>query len=110
MSTGPVAVPYPAIDLEYNRDTVPEMPVTVTITPSARVELEAVPLVIRNRIVEVFHRLAQWPAVSGVRPLRGELHGSYRIRTGAWRVVFRVAADGKTILVWKIGNRGTIYD
>ena len=86
------------------------MAATVTITPAAKVELDAVPLVIRNRIVNVFERLTKWPAVSGAKPLRGNLHGSYRIRTGDYRVVFNVSSDGQKLTVWKIGNRGTVYD
>ena len=86
------------------------MAATVTITPAARAELEWAPLVIRNRINVVFGRLEKWPAVSGAKPLRGELHGSHRIRTGAYRIVFRVSPDGQNVIVWKIGNRGTVYD
>ncbi len=86
------------------------MAATVTITPAAKVELESAPLVIRNRINAGFERLGKWPAVSGVKPLRGDLQGSYRIRTGDYRVVFSVSADGQRLTVWKIGNRGTVYD
>lgn len=86
------------------------MAVTVTITAAAKLELETVPLVIRNRIVDVFERLGKWPAVSGAKPLRGNLHGSYRIRTGDYRIVFTVSQAGEKVTVWKIGNRGTIYD
>lgn len=86
------------------------MAATVTLTPAAKVELELVPLVIRNRITGVFERLGKWPAVSGAKPLRGDLRGSYRIRTGDYRVVFTVSPDGQKVTIWKIGNRGTIYD
>ncbi|HEY8749195.1 MAG TPA: type II toxin-antitoxin system RelE/ParE family toxin [Tepidisphaeraceae bacterium] len=86
------------------------MPATVTITPAATIEFESVPLVIRNRIIGVFERLAKWPAVSGAKPLRGDLQGSYRIRTGDYRIVFTVSPDGRIVTVWKIGNRGTVYD
>jgi len=79
-------------------------------TMAATIELEAVPLLIRHRIIGVFERLAKWPVVSGAKPLRGELHGSYRIRTGDYRVVFSVSPDGGTVTVWNIGNRGTVYD
>jgi mRNA-degrading endonuclease RelE of RelBE toxin-antitoxin system len=48
--------------------------------------------------------------VSGAKPLRGDLHGSYRIRTGDYRVVFTVSADGQTVVIWKIGYRGSIYE
>jgi mRNA-degrading endonuclease RelE of RelBE toxin-antitoxin system len=86
------------------------MGATVTITPAAKSELESVPVVIRNRINGVFERLARWPEVSGAKSLRGQLHGSHRIRTGDWRVVFTVSADGQRVTVWKIGYRGTVYD
>jgi mRNA interferase RelE/StbE len=86
------------------------MAATVTITPAAKLELESVPLVIRNRINDVFETLERWPAVSGVKALRGDLYGSYRIRTGDYRIVFTVSADGETVTIWKIGNRGTVYD
>jgi len=46
--------------------------------------------------------------VSGAKALRGNLAGNFRIRTGDYRVVFRVR--GETVIVWKIGYRGDIYD
>jgi len=46
--------------------------------------------------------------VSGVKALTGKLAGNFRIRTGDYRVVFRV--DGATVIVWKIGYRGDVYD
>jgi len=46
----------------------------------------------------------------GVKPLRSNLHGNYRIRTGDYRIAFSVSAAGDKVRVWKIGNRGTVYD
>jgi mRNA interferase RelE/StbE len=86
------------------------MAATVTITPAAKSELELVPLVIRNRINGIFERLESWPAVSGTKPLRGNLRGSYRIRTGDYRIVFIVSSDERHVKVWKIGYRGNVYD
>ena len=53
-------------------------------------------------------RLDQWPEVSGVKALRGELAGWYRVRTGDYRVRFRV--EGELVIVGKIGHRKDIYD
>jgi mRNA interferase RelE/StbE len=69
-----------------------------------------VPVRIQQRIAEIVERLAKWPEVSGAKPLRGNLHGNYRIRTGDYRVVFSVSADGTTVTIWKIGNRRGLYD
>lgn len=81
---------------------------SVIITPSAQREFRALPLPIQGRVREVFARLRNWPNVSGVKALRGNLAGNYRIRTGDYRVVFRV--QGSIVIVWKIGYRGDVYD
>jgi mRNA-degrading endonuclease RelE of RelBE toxin-antitoxin system len=89
---------------------------TVAITATARDEFNELPLPIQARVRAVFARLANWPAVSGAKPLRGNLKGSWHIRTGDYRVVFSVAEtkrDGKAehaVTVWKIGYRGDVYD
>lgn len=83
---------------------------TVAITEAAQIEFDALPVVIRGRMADVFARLADWPDVSGAKPLRGGLAGNYRIRTGAFRVVFRPSADGAVVTVWKFGHRGSVYD
>jgi mRNA-degrading endonuclease RelE of RelBE toxin-antitoxin system len=95
----------------------------VVLTELARKEFDALPVVIRIRVQSVLQRLADWPAVSGAKPLRGELAGNYRIRTGNYRIVFDVtshagiskrrggqASEEVTIRVWKIGHRGGVYD
>ena len=56
----------------------------------------------------VLERLARWPEVSGVKPLRGEMSGTYRIRTGDYRVAFRAHADVVTVL--RIGIRRDVYE
>ena len=45
-------------------------------------ELAKLPRAIRERIGKLFERLEGWPAVSGAKPLYGNLAGSYRLRTG----------------------------
>jgi hypothetical protein len=79
-------------------------------------------------------RLRRWPAVSGAKPLTGDLAGKYRLRTGDYRIRFRVettrilasdpAMDKKTkrsngkrpvtrrykIVIEKIGHRDEFYD
>jgi mRNA-degrading endonuclease RelE of RelBE toxin-antitoxin system len=81
---------------------------TVLITPAAQQEFQELPLPIQRRVRDVFARLRHWPNVSGVKALTGRLAGNFRIRTGDYRVVFRV--EGTTVIVWKIGYRGDVYD
>jgi mRNA interferase RelE/StbE len=81
---------------------------TVKLTTEASQQVNTLPQPIRRRLLEIYERLARWPDVSGAKPLRGNLAGNYRIRTGDYRIVF--AVKGGEVIIWKIGNRGGIYD
>jgi len=80
----------------------------VELTPDAIKQADRLPETILKRIRKVLDRLKSWPTVSGAKPLTGSLAGWYRIRTGDWRVRFRV--EGDNIIVDKIGHRRDFYD
>jgi mRNA interferase RelE/StbE len=80
----------------------------VLLTPEAQDEFEELPPTIRARVLKVFERLAQWPDVSGAKPLSGEWAGHHRIRTGDWRVLFRVVTP--RIIVVRIKHRSEVYE
>jgi mRNA interferase RelE/StbE len=80
----------------------------IPLTAEAGKQINSLPQPIRRRLLDIYDRLAKWAAVSGAKPLGGNLAGNYRIRTGDYRVIFRVEND--EIIIWKIGNRGGIYD
>jgi len=82
--------------------------VTVEFTAEAKRGLEDIPLVIRLRCSAIIERLRRWPNVSGAKPLRGELKGCFRIRTGDWRIVFR--PEGSLIWIVRIDNRKDVYE
>jgi mRNA-degrading endonuclease RelE of RelBE toxin-antitoxin system len=65
-------------------------------------------VVIRARALQIFERLASWPAVSGAKALSGAWAGHYRIRTGDWRVIFRVLTP--QIIVVRIKHRSEVYE
>ena len=77
------------------------------VTRAANEQFMRLPVTIRARVLSVYERLEAWPQVSGAKPLRGDLAGNYRIRTGDWRVVFRV--EGQNVVVWRIDNRKDVY-
>ena len=83
----------------------------VLITPEAQRQFGRLPRVIQGRVLKIFVRLKNWPDVSGAKPLSGGLAGHYRIRTGDYRVQFRVAETDDTVrvLVEKIGHRDGFY-
>ena len=82
--------------------------VTVTILGEARAQFLELPSPIQKRVRDVFARLTEWPEVSGVKPLRRELKGCFRVRVGDWRVLFR--PQGNTVTIFRIDNRRVVYE
>lgn len=80
----------------------------VELSPKALEQYRSLPGVIQKRVQKVLARLESWPAVSGVKVLSASLAGWYRIRTGDYRVRFRVLRDH--ICVDKIGHRKDVYE
>ena len=80
----------------------------VEITDEALEQLHGVPLGIVDRVNRGIENLARWPMVSGVKPLRHDWKGFYRLRRGDWRIIFRVKQDVVTIV--RIINRKDVYE
>jgi mRNA-degrading endonuclease RelE of RelBE toxin-antitoxin system len=81
--------------------------VRVVLAVEALDQYGALPTSIRSRVYGLFKRLEDWPKVSGVKALRGTLAGQYRMRTGDYRIQFRV--EGDHIVVGKVGHRDGFY-
>ncbi len=80
----------------------------IYIAPAAQKQFESLPLMIQARMEALFERLKRWPDVSGVKPLRGKLAGHYRMRTGDYRLQFKVV--GANIYIEQVGHRDGFYD
>jgi mRNA-degrading endonuclease RelE of RelBE toxin-antitoxin system len=81
---------------------------TVALETQAARQLLALPERIKARVQRVLARLGDWPEVSGAKPLRGDLAGHYRIRTGDYRLEFRVHGD--EVIVERMGHRDGFYE
>lgn len=81
---------------------------TVIITSDASEQFSELPRAIRPRVYKLYERLKAWPEVSGAKPLSGNLAGHYRLRTGDYRLQFRV--EGEEVIVEKIGHRDKFYE
>jgi mRNA-degrading endonuclease RelE of RelBE toxin-antitoxin system len=57
---------------------------------------------------KLLERLEKWPNVSGAKPLRGNLAGRYRLRSGDFRMQFRVVNN--VVIVEQIGHRDGFYE
>ncbi len=80
----------------------------VTLLYDAAQQLGDLPKPIKARVLELMIRLSDWPNVSGAKPLSGNLAGHYRLRTGDYRLQFRV--EQGNIQVEQIGHRDGFYD
>ncbi|MCC6123655.1 MAG: type II toxin-antitoxin system RelE/ParE family toxin [Pirellulales bacterium] len=80
----------------------------VRLTATAREQLEQLPKSIRARLYDLLERLEKWPNVSGAKPLRGNLSGRYRLRTGDFRMQFRVVEN--VVIIEQIGHRDGFYE
>lgn len=69
----------------------------VTYERDAAEQLGRLPNVVVARMEAIVRRLENWPAVSGAKPLRGDLAGHYRIRTG------------DEVIIERIGHRDGFY-
>jgi hypothetical protein len=68
--------PYPPIDTHPDASTI-ERVAKVVLTDEAAAGLEALSNPIHGRVLKLLIRLEKWPAVSGAKPLRGGLAGSF---------------------------------
>lgn len=80
----------------------------VVLGPNGSEDFDALPVTIQARVLRVFERLQAWPNVSGAKALRGDWRGHYRVRTGDWRVIFKVVEP--TVIVVRIKHRSEVYE
>jgi len=80
----------------------------ITLSPAARRQFDRLPKTIKVRVLHLVERLEHWPRVSGMKPLTGNLAGHFRLRTGDYRLQFRIAGD--QIIIERIGHRADFYD
>ena len=80
----------------------------VVTTNEALEQLDSLPSEIVARLARFYERLEKWPHVSGAKPLSGSLAGRWRLRTGDYRLQFRV--EGNRVVVEKVGHRDRFYE
>ena len=81
---------------------------TVVMSDDVMEQFDQLPRPIKARMLKLVDRLQGWPEVSGAKPLSGDLAGHFRLRTGDYRLQFRV--EGENVIVEKIGHRSTFYE
>ena len=80
----------------------------VSIKRSAVKEIEAIPQKKeRQLVIRRIGRLIREPRPPGAKKLSG--HGRYRIRQGAYRIVYSIEDKELAVTVVKVGHRKNIY-
>lgn len=80
----------------------------VKISNRALAQFDELPSPIQERVNAIVERLKYWPAVSGSKSLVGGWRGHFRIRTGDYRIIFRLA--GSTIFIERFAHRRDVYE
>ena len=80
----------------------------VLLSPEVQRQVDRLPKVIRVRVWQLIRRLRQWPEISGAKPLRGNLAGRYRLRTGDYRLQFHI--EEEDVIIEQIGHRAGFYE
>ena len=82
---------------------------SVRLKASAAKEIENIqPKKVRRQIVERIQRLSDDPRPPNCEKLSGN-KDRYRVRQGAYRIVYSIADDVLTVFVVKVGHRSTVY-
>ena len=78
------------------------------IKPSAAKEIEASPRKDRLRIIKRIQELSSNPRPPGCEKLSGQ-DDKYRVRQGAYRIVYSISYAELIVCVVKVGHRREIY-
>lgn len=80
---------------------------SVLVTRSAEKEIERLPVDVRRLVVRRILALADDPRPHGSQKLTGE--DKYRIRQGAYRVVYTIEDAIVTVTVVRVAHRSDVY-
>jgi len=78
---------------------------------SRRVEkaIADLPATARERVLKAIQDLREEPRPGGVKKLGGKLSGSWRIRVGAYRILYDIHDADKVVVITDVGLRRDVY-
>ena len=80
----------------------------VQIGDGARRELDERPIIAIERIIDAIEDIVQNPRPPGSRKLAGVKAG-HRIRKGNYRILYTVDDDARTVRIYRVGRRSSVY-
>ncbi len=82
---------------------------SIRILKSATKELGKLDRLTGERIVQRIRWLSGNVDSTKLFPLKGGLHGLYKLREGAYRIIFEIVRSERVIIIHSIGHRQDIY-
>ena len=82
---------------------------TVQLERRAEREIRDLPQHVISRIDVILQELKSNPRPPGVVKLSGQMGNSWRIRVGAYRMLYRIDDEDYCVKVYRIKHRGTVY-
>ena len=86
------------------------MSYSVRLSRRAANELAKLPREIVRRADEQILSLAEDPRPPGSKKLRSKTSEGWRVRIGAYRVLYQIDDDRREITVYRIAHRRDVYD
>lgn len=81
----------------------------IQFTNTAKKQFKKLSKSVKHQISPLIDSLADNPRPIGYIELKGKFKGSYRVRSGNYRVIYTVADNVLLVLVLKIADRREIY-
>ena len=82
---------------------------TVQLERRAEREMRNLPQHVINRIDDAFQQLENNPRPPGVVKLSGQMGDSWRLRVGAYRILYRIDDKNHYVKIYRIKHRGRVY-
>ena len=83
----------------------------VILSPEAEAFFKAAELPLAKKLARCFEQLENDPRQhNNIKRLKGELKGKFRYRVGNWRVIYRIDAERRQVLVLAIAHRREVYE
>ncbi|MGH6898166.1 MAG: type II toxin-antitoxin system RelE family toxin [Geminicoccaceae bacterium] len=80
----------------------------IEVAPAAERQLRRLDPKMRTRIAARLRPLAENPRPHGAKQLSAP-ERLWRLRVGAWRVIYQIHDDRLVVLVLRVGHRGEVY-
>jgi mRNA interferase RelE/StbE len=80
----------------------------VELAPRVEKDLASIPESTRRRVKDCIDTLARKPRPAGTVKMKG-LRNIWRLRVGAWRVVYEIRDDVLIVLVLRVAHRREVY-